>query len=695
MKLSIIPKVLTGSLLAIGLLSLESCRKSDDCGTGLTGNFPEAFDFRTTKNVDVTLTALSNGEAMNGAPVFITSAEPVNGKAPDTLARGAIDAFGKYTGTFQVPATAKSVWACSGFLGLKGAVEIPLPGIQKLYKVTVDMMGGNASSRRLASNKRIAPTSDVSNANGYRVLGGWDANGVPTNVLDPSDTITYRFMHKVSALLPEYQSIPANSARKYLIAAGAQTNLLITDSSEVNVTFVSEGATYRNALGYFTYDKNNPPSGPNDNTHILTKKTIVFPNSSFNSGVIGGGDLLPGDKVRIGKFGPNTGIGWFMVADGFHYTPSTNVAKVNNPGNTFYSFDSWNPEANANNRAHIVMLNDIEDSRIVIGFEDKNREAANCDNDFNDILFYIQVDPLKTDLTGILPLVPPVDTDGDGVYDNDEDYPNDPIRAFNNLSAGTLAFEDLWPASGDYDMNDMVIGYNYNVVTSATNKVVELKSDFKLKAVGASFDNGFGLQFDLAPNKITRVVSNNNPGRSGTETHNASNGTEAQVTDKATVIVFNEAMKLLPHYSMFFNTEDALPKLTASTLSLTTTFASNLTMSDLGAQPYNPFIFTNKNRRNEVHLPNFAPTTAANTALFGTASDRTNPSLGRYYKSANNLPFALHLLTSSFQYPVEKAPISDAYLKFVAWAQSSGSTNTDWYSNTAAGYRNSALIYTK
>ena len=46
------------------------------------------------------------------------------------------------------------------------------------------------------------------------------------------------------------------------------------------------------------------------------------------------------------------------------------------------------------------------------------------------------------------------DSDGDGVPDDQYDYPNDNTRAFNKFfpsnGPGTLMFEDLWPFKGDY-----------------------------------------------------------------------------------------------------------------------------------------------------------------------------------------------------------------------------------------------------
>lgn len=80
------------------------------------------------------------------------------------------------------------------------------------------------------------------------------------------------------------------------------------------------------------------------------------------------------------------------------------------------------------------------------------------------------------------------DADNDGIADNDEDYPNDQFRAFNNwfpaLGLGTLLFEDLWPNIGDYDLNDLVVDYRFNTVTDALAEVVEIKYTFIVRAVG-------------------------------------------------------------------------------------------------------------------------------------------------------------------------------------------------------------------
>ncbi len=56
---------------------------------------------------------------------------------------------------------------------------------------------------------------------------------------------------------------------------------------------------------------------------------------------------------------------------------------------------------------------------------------------------------------------------GDGVPNDEDDYPEDPTRAFNSYDTASVAFEDLWPAMGDYDFNDLVLGCTYKIVTNA------------------------------------------------------------------------------------------------------------------------------------------------------------------------------------------------------------------------------------
>lgn len=676
-------------LLGASLLAVVACKKQDNASVvSGTDAIPENFDFKTTKNVNLTLTGKSGSLIPTGAIVSVcTQPMSEDGKLLGVIAKGTLNEAGQFTSSFQVDANIEKVYAYPNYPGLASEVEIPLGNGGS---VTSSLLDGQPGIKRLASNKRIAPTTDVSVPNGWNVLGGWDANGVPTYVLDPSDVINTPTLTAISKALPERQKLFLDASKKSWISTSARTSVFLKDSSDVWITYISEGAANQNSLGYFVYDKNNPPTSA---AQIASKMVIAFPNFSASGS---GGDMHSGDKIHLGNFGPNDAIGWFLVPYSWHVN-TNGTTQVNHTNPIFYSFDEWNPETDDTLKPHVVLLNDIAEGKQLIGFEDTKRSNASCDHDFNDILFFVTAKTFSTlDTSNIPSLNPGPDCDGDGIPDSQDDYPCDPIRAFNNVSSGMLAFEDLWPASGDFDFNDMVIGYRHNIVTNARNFAVEMVSKYKVNAQGASYNNGFGIQLSASPSQVISVTSNAESKRSGSESSKAANGTDADVSDKATIIVFNQGQRLVPYGTRYYNTELTSPKENADTLTVTTTFASNtLTVAQVGTAPFNPFLFTNHDRSKEVHLPDYAPTQAANASYFGSEQDNSNPGTGKYYRTRKtNMPFALNFATN-WQYPIEKAPITSAYKRFAPWAASSGQSDKNWFSGTGSYYQNLNYIYTK
>lgn len=94
--------------------------------------------------------------------------------------------------------------------------------------------------------------------------------------------------------------------------------------------------------------------------------------------------------------------------------------------------------------------------------------------------------------------------------DDEDDYPNDPERAYdvyypNEDTYGTLAFEDNWPGLGDYDFNDLILDYNFQEVLNADNEVVDIYGKYSVRVVGASYVNGFGFQMNAQPGDIESV----------------------------------------------------------------------------------------------------------------------------------------------------------------------------------------------
>lgn len=73
--------------------------------------------------------------------------------------------------------------------------------------------------------------------------------------------------------------------------------------------------------------------------------------------------------------------------------------------------------------------------------------------------------------------------------------------------------------------------------------------------------------------------------------------------------------------------------------------------------------------------------------------DNSDLNINRYYKTINNLPWAINIPTV-YNYTIEKAEIIFGHLKFAEWAESGGTLYTDWYKKNS-GYRDNTFIYQK
>lgn len=291
---------------------------------------------------------------------------------------------------------------------------------------------------------------------------------------------------------------------------------------------------------------------------------------------------------------------------------------------------------------------------------------------------------------------PVVDTDTDGVPDAQDEFPEDQYRAYQNFypaaDTGTVVFEDLWPDYGDYDLNDMVVGYRYKVITDANQNVVELFVTFVLRAAGASYANGFG--FNLPNVNPTSVISATGYNVQSSTFSIGANGTE-NGQSAATFIIFDRARKFLPNG----NTVPGNPFNPYKRFNMYIKFMENgvpgaggaVSFSTLNIQGFNPFLVSDDDRGKEVHLPGYPPTSLANVSYFGTGDDDTNLATGKYYQSKTNLPWGVHI-AGEFDYPIEKVPVTEAYTKFTNWIQSSGSQYPDWFMDKP-GYRVSGKIY--
>jgi LruC domain-containing protein len=288
------------------------------------------------------------------------------------------------------------------------------------------------------------------------------------------------------------------------------------------------------------------------------------------------------------------------------------------------------------------------------------------------------------------------DIDGDGIENADDDFPEDANKAFLNkfpaAGYGTLAFEDLWPARGDYDFNDLIIDYQFRTITNKDNFVSEIQADFAVRAIGASFKNGFGFQFpnnNVSPGDIEVSGYNVN----GSYITLSSNGLESQ-QNRPTVIVFENAFDILPRVGgeMGVNTDPDASVTEPDTVKIVIKIVTNkYTINQVNIANFNPFIMVNQVRGKEIHLADFPPTSLVDQTYFNSMHDNSDASTGRYYKTNDNLPWAINIY-QSLDYPSEKSGIIKAYLKFPIWAETNGEQFSDWYLDKE-GYRNADYIY--
>ncbi len=210
------------------------------------------------------------------------------------------------------------------------------------------------------------------------VVSTYNFRGVPDNLDPTNDVIDELFLDDINLSLPERKPVPTYNS--HYLANGNETNVVMAQTGEVIVTFVHEGAGWKNTLGYYTYDTASPPATSADIDTIH----IIYPNSSY---LYGGGGLRSGNRVNLGSFTAGTGIGWVLIARGWNRGVTSGIYRV-------YSEPDFNPETNPSLRQHNVMLRDPNRNLILMGFEDINREWGSCDNDFNDAIFYIKTDPV-------------------------------------------------------------------------------------------------------------------------------------------------------------------------------------------------------------------------------------------------------------------------------------------------------------
>jgi LruC domain-containing protein len=307
-----------------------------------------------------------------------------------------------------------------------------------------------------------------------------------------------------------------------------------------------------------------------------------------------------------------------------------------------------------------------------------------------------------------------IDSDGDGVLDADDAYPDDSLRAFNQYtpsknSWGTIAFEDLWPSAGDYDFNDVAFQYQTTIQLNADNLAVGF--DFKYKIISNNTYGVNGLAFQLDNINSSKIESVTAPVLTRNFINLNVNGTEAN-QEKAVIILTDDVNNI--EHDTIFNADKYFFDFKIQTVSVK--FVNPISTSNLGVAPFNPFLILNIDskyqeymtpandpryptgmvRKFEVHLPFMSATSYINNSTFSWDNNIFNGTLdglkqhAANYISENGYPWGIHII-GDFNAPKDKVSIINAYNFFGAWAESGGVNFQDWYTDNP-GNRNSGLL---
>ena len=134
-----------------------------------------------------------------------------------------------------------------------------------------------------------------------------------------------------------------------------------------------------------------------------------------------------------------------------------------------------------------VSVKDQKSGKTILGAEDGVNQS------YCDLLFYVDATPGSSIDDPERPSIPDEGDKEEPKPDEDENV------------TGTLAFEDIWPSGGDYDMNDVIVEYERKVYFDKKNIVTKIVDEFTPVHDGATYVNAFAYQIDAAQigDKIT------------------------------------------------------------------------------------------------------------------------------------------------------------------------------------------------
>lgn len=429
------------------------------------------------------------------------------------------------------------------------------------------------------------------------------------------------------------------------------SDMYINKDASVAVTFLGQNTCWNCSMGYYYYREGEKPASLNDANVIMlfpntqdglwtvdakaaeptagiNRLTAVqlkyYPNIASGSEA-NASDVFPaGYRIgfvlannswsnRIKNYGSNNR---YRAATSEGLSVDNNGRTINKPRTAVYKYGDW----------------------LMFSFED-----FTSDENFSDVVMTMKSNPVDAIID-----VPIVD-------------PEDNKTTVGPLLQGTYAFEDLWPNKGDYDMNDVVVRYDYGKTFDIENKIYTENFTFKTFQNIAANNNGLAVRLATDGTVSSATVAMRQVGKTEFEEI----ALKYEAADNVYILTDNVKDNMNGEYKI--TVEYSTPATKQSSVE--------------------PFIFKNTQdgKRWEVHLPKHEPTSKVDAGYFGQGDDASNPSMSVYYVRSGNYPFAFYLSGADENdlAPIltdnESVAIDQVFSGYSKWVESGGTTNQDWY----------------
>ena len=688
----------------------------------------KVFDFSTSQQTDL---IVDYSEFKANIPVFfsvyntnpIVNENKIGEYIDETIKpiyAGYTDKNGVFDETVTLPAYAKVLHIVTGnfLVGLRrtvvevvngearAIVENPMKDVQKAPEINAArrVAGAGSPTNDLSQMKHLYQKNDGTQAFKPWVtpLGTWNsASGRPDYLLDKTNStliakglvFTQQEINGMYGTACDALNSGTNLKEQYRAAA----DLRLLKDSEVSITALGSSTCWNSSLGYYYYNENTPPQSKMDlNIIMLFPNTQDgewprggYPNNNYNGNI----GTLRGDVVQLMYYPPTadggidtsngttifpagTKIGFMLktnawgqrgtnyaVVGGGTWSKKQNIWASSTDGLSFAPDGGSKPNPNGEARsAKFAYTAPNGNEYVVVSFED-----ACDDKDYDDLMFALN----------------PA---------NAFDYSDvAQIESRRVTVEGVYGFEDKWPEEGDYDMNDLMIDCKHELeyYTHEDGSKKLNKERFYLTPYHNYITLQDGLAVDLQASDIQTLYVTKIPA--------------GQTTQKTTDKMVDKKYYYLSEFTwdksesrMWYLTDD-IRKEEGVTYVFEVTYTKAV---NKGQCTIRPFLWRklDNGKHLEVHLPWVSPTNKADTSLFGTKADRSNPNVTRsngqkmYYVGSGEFPFAFYLEGVSidvFKNTVlkrenESLRIDTFFPQFLDWSISEGKNSSDWYLKTYA-----------